>query len=101
MSSKKRKSAKKKQSKKSKAKKSKATKRMSRLECSVAAINQIKTKLGYKDGIQKADNIYAGQPNGGKSNLKEAKYAFDKAAKVMILLHLIRVEKGTIIRLKA
>lgn len=101
MSSKKTKKAKKKQSKKA-TKAKKATKQMCRIEASVIALGQIKVegKVKYENAVIKADNIYAGQPSGGKSNIKEQAGNFRRVAKVLVLLGHITVQEGIIVRLK-
>ncbi len=91
---------------KAKAKKAKtakkAVKTMCRIEASVIALGKIppKGKIAYHSAEQRADNIYAGQPSGGKSNMKEQAQSFRRVAKVLVLLGLIKVEEGTITRLK-
>lgn len=99
----KKKSKKKKTSKKAKttkkAKAEKATKQFDRLMSSVVCLAQFKGSITIEQGIKKADEIYV--KHGGQSNIKESKYSFTRALKVMSLCGFLKVENGLISRLSA
>lgn len=92
------KKSKKKQNKKSN-KAGKATKQFDRLMSSVVCLAQFKGSITIEQGIKKADEIYV--KHSGQSNIKESKYSFTRALKVMTLTGFVKVENGVISRLSA
>lgn len=92
------KTSKKKQSQpQAKAAKAKAKKKMTRIEASVIALSSVKGRLTIEQAIQNSDEIYVDA--GGQSNFKEARYSFRRAALVMHLSKMIKIEDGYIHRL--
>lgn len=91
------KKAKKKTSKKKVKTKSKV-KRVDRLSAAVTAIQGIATSQAVHTTIQNSDEIYA--KAGGSKNPAEAKWSFNQASRVMVLLGLISIEDGTITKIK-
>ena len=73
-------------------------KKYNRIEASVKYLTSLTGKVPIDKAISGANAVYV--KAGGTSNLKEAKYSFGKALKVMRLLNIIRTEDDVISKAK-
>lgn len=86
---------------KAKKAKVKKTKQLDRLTAGVICLSAFKGTLTIDKAIEKADNIYNGQANGGTHNLVEAKSSLMRALKVMVLCGFLEIKDDQISRLSA